>query len=308
MVRTVTLRRLRYFVAVADARSFTAAAKELHLAQPPLSTQVKLLERELGVELFRRERRTVTLTPAGEALLPEARSILDRYEGVGLIARRAALGEVGRLAIGMVPSAANGPLPRILRAFQEQLPDVELSLSEHRPAELRSELEASRIDVSVHYVMSGISVEPAAETAWATRVIAAEELLVALPVGHRLAALPAITVAELADEPMVLPARHDGEGLYERISARLAEHDIAPPIAQKDVWMLQTIVGLVAAGIGIAIVPESAAVIRAAEVEFKPLAGSVAPVSLVAVWRRDDGNPVVRQFLAIAEQTTLPND
>src|SRR5882757_2187230 len=121
------LRRLRYFLAVADELSFTRAAAALHMAQPPLSTQIRALELELGVTLFDRSRRTITLTAAGRALVPEARRVLGDIEQTVRIVRRAGDGTVGRLTIGFVPSAAYGALPHTLRRYRQRFPAVELS-------------------------------------------------------------------------------------------------------------------------------------------------------------------------------------
>jgi DNA-binding transcriptional LysR family regulator len=286
----VSLRRLRYFVTVADARSFTAAAKSLHMAQPPLSTQIRELERELGAELFHRAHRGVTLTAAGQAVLPEARRLLERYDLIGRLARRAAAGEVGRLAIGLIPSAVNGRLPDVLNRFRERLPDVEVALTEDRPPELLRQLTSGHIDVALLYSQPDDDV-------FAGQVIATEALVLAAPAGHRLARRERVSVRALADQPLILPARHGGEGLYERITRLLAEHDITSRVVQSDIWMMQTIVGLVSAGVGLAIVPESAMVIRSSQICYRPLADRVEAVPLVAVWRRTNDLPTVRRFV-----------
>lgn len=287
----MTVRRLQYFVTVADELSFTAAARVLHMAQPPLSTQIRELEHELGVELFRRGPRGIALTAAGQALLPEARQLLERYELLPLVARRAGAGEVGRLAVGLVPSAANGRLPQVLRRFGEKLPDVQVSLVEDRPAELLRQLDAGQLDVVLQY-------SPPVRPVHVGRVLAEEALVVALPPGHRLASRRSVPLKALADEPFILPMRHGGEGLYERISKLLADHQVVPDVVQSDIWLLQTIVGLVAAGVGLSIVPESASVIRGGEVVYRPIAGRVDPVPLVALWRLADESPTVRRFVA----------
>jgi len=286
----VSLRRLEYFVAVADELSFTAAARRLHMAQPPLSTQIQALERELGAELFQRAHRGVTLTAAGQAVLPEARRIVQRYAALARMARQADAGEVGRLAIGLIPSAANGVLPAVLARFSARLPDVDVSLVEDRPPELLRRLRAGLIDVALLYARP-------ADDAFASAVVGTERLLVAAPVDHPLAARRRVPVAALAGQPLILPPRHGGEGLYERITGLLSRHDVAPVIVQSDIWMMQTVVGLVSAGVGLAVVPESAAVIRTDEVAYRPLAGAGEPVPLVAAWRRDADQPTVARLL-----------
>src|SRR3569833_1101898 len=286
----MSLRRLRYFVAVADEGSFTVAAKSLHMAQPPLSVQIRELERELGTELFHRSHRSVTLTAAGRAVLPEARRLLERYELIGRLARRAAAGEVGRLAIGLIPSAVNGRLPEVLSRFRERLPDVEVALTEDRPPELLRQLAGGHIDVALLYSRPD-------DDARATHVGATEDLVVVVPAGHPFARRKRVPIRALAGQPLILPTRHGGEGLYERVTRLLADHGVTSQVVQGDIWMMQTIVGLVSAGGGLALVPEPATVIRSSEVFYRPLADPVEPVPLVAVWRRADGPPTVRRFV-----------
>ncbi|MDN3359384.1 LysR family transcriptional regulator [Actinomadura sp. DC4] len=286
----MSLRRLRYFVTVADARSFTAAAKALHMAQPPLSTQIRELEHELGAELFHRAHRGVTLTAAGQAVLPEARRLLERYDLIGHLARRAAAGEVGRLAIGLIPSAVNGRLPDVLNRFRERLPDVEVALTEDRPPELLRQLAGGHIDVALLYSRPD-------DDAFAGRVIGTEALVLAVPAGHPFARRESVPVRALAGQPLILPTRHGGEGLYERITRLLADHGVTTRVVQSDIWMMQTIVGLVSAGAGLAIVPESAMVIRSSQISYRPLADRIEPVPLVAVWRRADDLPTVHRFV-----------
>jgi len=153
--QAMSLRRLRYFTTVADEGSSTAAARTLHMAQPPLSNQVRRLEQEMGVDLFDRTRRQIALTAAGQALLPEARKLLEQYRQLAQIAQRAGRGETGRLAIGIIPSAANGNLPIALRRFRQRFPDVEISLIEDRPDDLLRRLDAGRVDLVLHYSPPG---------------------------------------------------------------------------------------------------------------------------------------------------------
>ncbi|MGH3171387.1 MAG: LysR family transcriptional regulator [Trebonia sp.] len=286
----MTLRQLRYFVTVAEERSFTRASGVLHIAQPPLSTQVREFERELGVELFRRSHRGVELTPAGEALLPEARRLLYRYESLGRLARQAQHGEVGHLTIGLIPTAGNGRLPEVVRQYRDEFPHVEVSLIEDRPGSLLRRLDMGELDVSLQYM-------PPAAAGYRWRVVEQEALIVAMPAAHALARRRRVAVGALAGESLILPARHGGEGLYERISRLLAEHEVTPRVVQDDIWLMQTIVGLVAAGTGLAVVPESAKVIRRGEVVYRPLAGQPETVPLVAVWRSQEELPVVQRFI-----------
>ncbi|MCU4186764.1 LysR family transcriptional regulator [Acidiferrimicrobium sp. IK] len=286
----MTLRRLEYFVAVADEGSFTGAARALHMAQPPLSTQVRALEKELGLDLFDRDRRRATLTAAGQALLPEARALLERYRLLPQLARRAATGETGRLTIGIIPSAANGALPLVLRGLQQRHPGLELALVEDRPDDLMRRLDTGQLDVVLHY-------SPPEPPHYLGRVLAEDRLVVALPSGHPLTARSNVSLAALNGEPLILPRRHGGEGLYERITRLLADHGVRPSVTQGDIWLLQTIIGLVAAGAGVAIVPETVARSRSGDVEYRPVTETIPALPLVAVWRADSHLPTVQRFV-----------
>lgn len=284
----MTLRRLEYFVAVAEELSFTAAARALHVAQPPLSTQVRALERDLGADLFDRSGRTPTLTAAGRALLPEARRILAAYGRLAATAQQAGDGRVGRLRVGLVPSATAGDLPGVLRRLRTELPGLEVSLVEGRPPELLRRLEGDDLDVVLLYAVAD-------GPHLASRVLAREPLVLALPPGHRLTAADTVSVGDLDREPLLLPARHGDDGLRERTSALLAGVHVR--VVQDDLWMVQTMVALVAAGLGCAVVPASSAGVRPGAVEYRGFTGARTGLELVATWREDRDHPPVARFL-----------
>ncbi|WP_380173777.1 LysR family transcriptional regulator [Kineococcus sp. DHX-1] len=284
----VTLRRLEYFVAVAEEQSFTGAARALHMAQPPLSSQVRALERELGAELFDRSGRTPVLTPAGRALLPEVRRLLAAYDRLPATAQQARDGSVGRLRVGLVPSAVAGGLPDVLRRVHGELPGLEVALVEGRPADLLRRLDLDDLDVVLLYAVPD-------GPALASQVLAGEPLVLALPRGHRLAAGAAVAVRQLEHEALLMPARHGDDGLRERTSALLAGVHVR--VAQDDLWMVQTMVALVAAGLGCAVVPASTTGLRPDAVEYRPFTGAVPGLELVATWREDRDHPPVARFL-----------
>lgn len=311
----VELRHLRYFVAVAEELSFTRAAERLHIAQPPLSTQIRNLERELGVALFDRSRRQVALTDAGELLLEESRRLLTQIEQALSATRTAGVGEAGRLTIGFIPSASTSTLPGHLRAFRRRHPGVELFLRELPPDELAAQLHAGALDLCFLYLPFD---DPRLEQV----VVARERLVAALPEDHRLAgaerprsrrarrgaaggdaasaAGPPIRIADLRDEPFVLPARHHMPGLHARVLAACRDGGgFEPEPVQRDVWLMQTVLGLVAAGLGVALVPESVRGLNRTGVAFRPLRDAGAPVELGAVWRADDASPTLRNFVAL---------
>lgn len=283
------IRHLRYFLAVAEELSFTRAAAILGIAQPPLSTQIHGLEAELGVNLFDRSRRTITLTAAGQALVPEARRIIADIDQAMRITRRAGDGTVGSLLIGFVPSAMHGALPHLLRRYREAFPGVELSLHERTPDELLRQLHERRLDVAVLYA-------PFYDDTLRSQPVCSEQLVAALPRHHPLAGNEVIDVRQLAPHPLILPTRHETPGLYSRIKQVLDECRTAFTVVQRDVWMIQTIIGLVAAEIGTAIVPSSAATLCTTEVVYRPLRQVVPPIEITAAWRRDATSTTLEGF------------
>jgi DNA-binding transcriptional LysR family regulator len=289
----VELRHLRYFVAVAEELSFTRAAERLHIAQPPLSTQVRNLEAELGVELFDRSRRQIALTDAGELLLDEARVLLVQVEQALSATRKAGTGETGRLTIGFIPSASTSTLPAHLRAFRGRYPGVELFLRELPPDELVAQLHAGALDVCFLYL-------PFDDDRLEQVVVAREPLVAALPEDHRLAGSERpLAMRSLRDEPFVLPARHHMPGLNARVLDTCRRAGFAPEPVQRDVWLMQTVLGLVAGGLGVALVPSSVQHLNRTGVSFRRLKDPGEPVELGACWRADDRSPTLRNFTAL---------
>lgn len=286
-------RRLVYFVAVADELSFTRAAERLHMAQPPLSQQIALLEKELGATLFDRSRRAVRLTAAGAALLPEARRLLADLDDTARLVRRVAQGSVGRLAVGFVPTAINGALSDLLRDFRNGHPDVELTLRERAPDALLRAVHDRSLDLAVLYL-------PAAEPDLAHQWLASEDLLLALPEHHPAAARSRVALTDVAHEPFVLPEQHDVPGLHAVVDVAFAEAGVIPQVAQRGVWLMQTVLGLVAAGIGLAIVPSSVAALRRTGVVLRQLDGAACRVDLAAVWRTDNPSAPLTRMLDTA--------
>ncbi|MEW9553265.1 LysR family transcriptional regulator [Nonomuraea sp. NPDC050783] len=287
----MNLRQLRYVVALAEELNFGRAALREGVRQPPFSQQIAKLEEELGVRLFERTTRQVCLTPAGEAFVAHARTSLAHAELAAESARRAGRGEAGRLAVGFVGSATNLTLPRVLRRFRARYPGVQVELRELTTAQQAEELRQGLLDVGLlHAPLAG----PAAEML-STRTVARELLLAALPSGHPLSARTPLPVAALAGEPFVMFPRRYGPALHDRITAVARAAGFEPRVVQEAVQM-QTIVGLVAAGIGVAIVPESVARLRRGDVVFRPLAPATRVVTLDVTWRTGDPNPIVRNF------------
>ncbi|MGD1878750.1 MAG: LysR family transcriptional regulator [Kiloniellaceae bacterium] len=269
------LRHLRYFVAVAEEGHVTRAAERLGIQQPPLSQQIKALEAELEVQLFRRKPRGVELTEAGEGLLVDARRILGDVEGALTRVRRTARGELGRLTVGFTPSAPFHPfVPRILRDFRAANPGVSMTLQEGGSSELVADVGADRIDVA--FVRGSV----AASEGVVAYALLEEPMVAALPATHRLASGGGhrLVLADLAAEPFVLYRRSSGPGLYDAIVGACHAAGFAPRMAQEAPRITATL-NLIAAGLGVTVVPQSLSGQQAEDIVYRPLA---APVALVA--------------------------
>jgi len=293
------LRHLRYFVAVAEEGHITRAAARLGIQQPPLSQQIHALEAELDVQLFRRKPRGVELTQAGEALLAEARAILDRVEHAILSARRTARGNAGRIGLGFTSSASFHPfVPRIIREFREASPLVSLTLEEAGTGELVDGLRAERIDAA--FVRSPIGAVAELDV----HSVLEEQMVAALPAGHRLAGRTTrLPLAALEEETFILYRRPLGPGLYDAIIAACQRAGYSPHIGQEAPRMLATL-SLVAAGLGVTLIPASMRRMGIEGVAYRPLdhkAGLIAPLNLAC--RRGETAPAVRRFIALVRQT-----
>lgn len=294
------LRHLRYFVAVAEEGHITRAAERLGMQQPPLSQQIRALERELGVQLLRRMPRGVALTEAGLALLADARAILGHVAHAFATTRRTARGEQGRIAVGFTSSAPFHPfVPRVIRAFRETHPLIALTLDESGTTELIEDLRAERMDAA--FIRTpvtdplGLTVNPLLE----------EAMLVALPAGHALAGEadgPPLPLAALAAETFTVYRRRSGPGLYDAIFAACHAAGFSPLVGQEAPRIVSTL-NLVAAGLGIAIVPASLQRMHMDGVVYRRLQGSQPRAPLLLATRRGDASAVVRRFLDLVNRT-----
>jgi DNA-binding transcriptional LysR family regulator len=288
----VELRHLRYFVAVAEELHFGRAAERLHIAQPPLSRQIRDLERELGAPLFERGPRGVQLTPAGRAFLPEARLTIAQAERAQRTAQRAARGETGRLRVGFVDAATHsGILPDVLGFFRMHLPSIGLSLFEMEPLQQAEALRDGRIDLGILE-----SAPPDADRWLHLETFYTEPLVAALPRGHRLASRTRLSLAELAEEPFILFPRPVAPTLYDDIIARCRSARFSPRIVQEAVaW--HTVTSLVSASLGIAFVPLFLRQLRQSGVVYRPVRDLRTDMELSAVWKRGERSPVRERFV-----------
>jgi DNA-binding transcriptional LysR family regulator len=286
------LRHLRYFVAVADELNFRRAAARLGISQPPLSQQIRRLEDELGVVLFRRTRRRVELTAAGRALLEESRPLLERFEQLPALVARAATGETGTLTLGFVASSSYAVLPAILHTFRAERPGVEVRLRELSSARQLAALASRSIDV-------GLLRPPVPDGTIATEPLVAEPFVAALPHDHPLTRKRAIRVRELAAEPFVLFPPALGGGFSELVLQLCAEGAFTPRVEQ-EADELQTIVNLVAAGVGVSLVPAALTELRRPGVSYRPLLGTRVRLELLVARRADDDSALTGRFASIA--------
>ncbi|MET0986716.1 MAG: LysR family transcriptional regulator [Steroidobacteraceae bacterium] len=297
----IELRHLRYFIAVAEEGHITRAAERLGIQQPPLSLQIRALEQELDVQLFRRVPRGVELTPAGAALLEHARGVLDQVDRATAITRRTARGEQGRLVIGFTSSTPFHPfVPRIIRAFRELSPLVSLQLEESGSSELVQALRNEEIDAA--FIRSpvadidGLLVRPLLE----------ESMIAALPAAHPLATVPnamnsSLALAQLANETFILYKRPGGPGLYDAIITACRGAGFSPRVGQEAPRILSTL-NLVAAGLGVSIVPESLSRLQMDGVLYRPLANDPplhAP--LILACRRGEQSAAVQRFIDLVQ-------
>jgi DNA-binding transcriptional LysR family regulator len=290
-VSMTDLRQFRQFIAVAETLSFRRAAERLGMAQPPLTAAVKRIEGELGVKLFERSSRVVRLTQPGRVFLEEARRTLAQAERAAESTRRAAQGLVGNLRVTFVPTMAHDILPRILRAFRQDHPRVHLDLSEAASGRQGWAIRNDEADL-------GLLVPPVTDaTGLIVKPVLHQELVAAIPAGHPLAKLKVIRLADMRGEPWVLSPPLQAPGFYSRIATACGKAGFAPHIVQQAVQM-DTILGLIAGGLGVCLVPGLLVYPREGIV-FRKVAGPGTPIhyQIATVWRQDDTNPSLAAFL-----------
>lgn len=294
----VELRHLRYFLAVAEELHFGRAAERLHMAQPPLSQQIRQLETELGFQLFHRTRRQVELTAAGHCFLEDCQAILQRLDRAILRGQQVSRGELGQLSIGFVSSATYNVLPQILRHMRNTAPEVTLELRELTTDQQLAALQAGRLDV-------GFVRPPLEEVEFEELTVWREPLVVALPIAHPLATKAKIELRSLTHEPFILFPRPLAPGLYDQIISLCQQAVFSPNVVQEAVQM-QTIISLVAAEIGIAIVPKSLENLQRTGVVYRPLDEPTPQAAIALIWQKQRRSPTRDRFLDIV-QTLVSN-
>ncbi|MCL6594364.1 MAG: LysR family transcriptional regulator [Alicyclobacillus sp.] len=288
------LRHLQYFVAVAEELHFGRAAARLQITQPPLSQQIRQLELEIGVPLLRRSQRRVECTPAGEVFLREARKVLAAVEAAVNAAQRAHRGELGTLAVGFVGSATYDVLPAVLRTYRRRYPGVAVSLREGSTPALVAGLVAQDLDVS--WVRPPVTA-PDLEV----QVVHSAECVLAVPRQHPLARAHPLRLSDLAQVPLVSLTRETWPGLYDDLLGRCRACGFSPVISQ-EATEFQTVISLVAGGMGVAVVPPSARHLHTRDVVYRALEDPLPQAAMALAWRRGEANASVHAFVRVATE------
>ena len=290
----IELRHLRYFVAVAEELHFGRAALRLHLAQPPLSQQIRQLEEILGYPLFLRTSRSVRLTPAGAVYLERTRNILQAVDRDVAEMRKVAAGEFGSLHIGFVGSAMLTRLPALLRTVRERLPQISLQLHESFTARVLEGLDDRSLDV-------GLLRDPDPQDGLHMETLFTEPFVAVVPARHPLAARKSLTVASLRAAPFVFYPRTAGVRAFEKPMALCEAAGFRPRIVQvASHWL--TILRLVGTGIGVSIAPASVRQIASPDSVCLPLRGVRATSEMQLAWRTGETRPMVHHFAQIARR------
>jgi DNA-binding transcriptional LysR family regulator len=282
------LRHLRYFLALAEELNFTRAAERLHVSQPPLSLQIRQLEQEVGARLFARTSRRVELTPAGQAFLIDARAILERVDAS--VSRAAAIesGLAGRVEIGLSGSHFFGPLPKLIAGYSRAYSDVSIFLQEMKPAIQLEALRERDIDLS-------ISRTPVNDTILKSTRLWTDPMVAALPRGHKLGRRKRLTLVDLRDEPFVM-LRLDTSAYAQHIRDCCVQAGFAPRVVHH-VSEVAAVLSLVAAGMGVALIPQSVTHIYSDAITYIALASDEPHSDVYAVQRLEDSANVTNAFV-----------
>jgi DNA-binding transcriptional LysR family regulator len=293
---SIELRHLRYFVITAEELNYGRAAERLGIAQPGLSQQIQGLEEIIGTALFDRSKRAIRLTPAGELFLTEARKTVAQSELALLVARRAGRGEVGRIAIGYVGSAAyTGALTAMIGGFRADFPDAEIQVSEMEMIHQLDQIAEGKLDV-------GFIRPPVPLPAGVCTVqILMEEIVLALPAGHRLADLPRVPLSKLREDVFITP-RHPPDVSFHRHTTQACRAAKFSPALGPQGRDFVTIVSMVAVGLGVALVPKSLTCIQLPGICYRPIGGPKLLAELALASRRSETSPAARAFVQYAGQ------
>jgi DNA-binding transcriptional LysR family regulator len=299
----LNLKRLNAFIMLAEELHFGRAAERLHISQPPLSLAIQELEAELGVQLFERTKRSVKLTPAGAAMLPEARALLAQAARLPDAALAAATGAAGELKLAFVSIVDYSFLPDLLRQYTRNYPQVRVQLREATTDVQLADLLARRVDAGILLgPIADALPRGAAADQLVYRRLGSEGLAIALPETHpKAGGRGPLALSALAHDPLICIPRQVAPRLYDAIIGACAAAGFSPRIAQEAIQM-QTIISLVSAGIGIALVPESIMSLQRPGVRYRKLRASKAVLEIGLAWRADNAAPVLHRFAELAAQ------
>jgi DNA-binding transcriptional LysR family regulator len=284
------LRHLRYFVAVAEELHFTRAAERLNMAQPPLSQQIRQLESELGVQLFQRTKRQVKLTAAGKNFLKNVYKILIDLDKTCDSAQRAQKGEIGNIVVGFTGTATYDILPKLLQPYRSEFPFVDISVLQLSTTDQIQSLLNGEINI-------GILCAPIKNSQLNFEVIHQEPFIIAMPRNHPLASKSGpIEVQEFSKELFIMIPRNSGQIYYDTIINICHNAGFSPNITQ-EVHELHTSISLVAAGMGVALVPDSIQNLRVRGITYRQLKNSVSTLKTALAWRNDETSPLVHTLL-----------
>jgi DNA-binding transcriptional LysR family regulator len=295
MVADIDLRQIRQFVTLAEELHFGRAAERLHMTQPPLSMAIRALEDALGVQLFHRTRRSVALTPAGEIWLGHARRLLADAERLPSIAQRAARGELGQLRLAFVSIASYALLPDLVCRFRAAFPDVRVELREATSDVQFEALSKGEID-------AGIIIRPDEDfrPSVSHRPLPGEPLVAVVPEGWG-SARQTVSFEEIAEHPLIFFPRQVAPAYYDIVSDYYARHGRSFRIHQEAIQM-QTIIGLVAAGLGVSLVPRSMTAMSRQGARYLALENPPPPVEVCMIWKDGEDQPALRSFLALLDR------
>ncbi|MGX9936023.1 LysR family transcriptional regulator [Advenella kashmirensis] len=291
------LRQIRYFQCVARELSFTKAARILHIAQPPLSRQIKMLEDELGVTVFERLGRGIVLTDAGRYFLDQTEKITQRLEETVNATRRIGKNDRIWFGVGFVPSTLYGHMPALIRQLRQLNTQVEIGLVEMTTLQQFEALKSGRIDIGVgRILLTDDEIE--------RLVLTDEPLVVALPITHRLAGKTSVRLADIMDEPLILYPARPRPSYADHVLHLFRQKGYSPQVIQ-EVNELQTAIGLVTATIGISIVPESVRRLHRDDVVYVNLDEPEFTSPIMLSWRKNDHSAFLEQTIGLFKRTAI---
>jgi DNA-binding transcriptional LysR family regulator len=290
------LRHLRYFCAVAEHRSFTVAARHLNVSQSGVSGQVRDLEREIGLQLLRRNKREVSLTPGGVAFFDEARDILVRAERAIESAHLAGKGRAGKLTVGLCGPVTASFLPKVIRTFRKQHPGVSLSVRERAPSEQVNALLSGQIDIGFCR-----SVPAEAKHLLGHEIMFREPVMVAIPRGHPLAQMDAVSVSRLAPERLILYAREGAPEVFDSMIAMCRKARFSPKVVDTPrSW--HSVLTMVESNEGLALIPQCVQLLKGNDIVFRPLQDGGCKLDAIVAWRKSEPSVAQESFLRLVKR------